>query len=1022
MKTLAEGCTPRASVFEEVGRDTVYDLADLDQIDAATFFAENYVTEGMRLLLEEGLKRLEGKPSSSGTFLLSQSMGGGKTHSLIALGLAAKYPEWRKRATEGFYEPGPLGSVRVVTFTGRQAHTPFGIWGDIAEQLNKRDVLKDFYGPLKPPGTDNWVDLLRGEPLLIMLDELPPYFEAAKAVPVGATHLDTITTTALANLLVAVASGKLPNVCIVLTDLRGSAYGSGSAAVSQALADLEKEVGRNVVRIDPVRINTNELYHILRVRLFSDVPSESDVAEVADGYRGAVEQAALMDLTTASPQQVRADVAETYPFDPAIRDLYARFKENPGFQQTRALIRIMRIAVANLWSSGRAEREFLIGAEDLDLHRQDLLSEIRQINPTLEVAIAHDIASEGGNSVAELIDAELGDRRDAQDAATLIFLSSLSQAVNPTLGLDRSDLVKYLAAPNRNVAALRDVLDRLQAAAWYVHPTSDGKLLFKNTENIVAKLDSYTSGMAPEVAREELREQLRGMFRPVVAACYQRIEALPELDKVQLEQDLVSLVVFGPSATSMDEIRRFWEHQQYPNRVGFLTGTGAAFETVLYRARELRAMRLIVDEMRREGRRDTDPQFLDAEQLRTRKEASFYQACRETFQTVLYPSGRGLTPIELDPKYVANEYRGEEQVLNALREAYKYREDTSPDGTFRATLESKLWPSEAKEVAWQEIKRRAATDPSWVWHHPRALDTLRDDLIKRDLWRQNGNFVERGPFERPAPTVSPQLLTRDDETGVATLRVRPLHGDTVFYSESGPPTKEAPRLESPDMKTNAVRVWFVAMDSADGRTGEVVEWTNTIVVKHRLFQDGSERRCELQAIPTGAIRFTLDGSAPQTEGAAYDAPFVVPPESRMVLAVAEADGVVSSITRFDLPRDGQTGVVIDPRQPATWRRTHRLDDTNASYTWLELAGRFKVTLGGVALNAARDTRWVEFRADETVPLGVETVMGFANQLKELLPDSNLDVQVETMIFESGADLIAFVREARLSIEAGEVIQ
>ena len=35
-------------------------------------------------------------------------------------------------------------------------------------------------------------------------------------------------------------------------------------------------------------------------------------------------------------------------------------------------------------------------------------------------------------------------RTDAQDAATLIFLSSLSQAVNPTLGLDRSDIAAYL--------------------------------------------------------------------------------------------------------------------------------------------------------------------------------------------------------------------------------------------------------------------------------------------------------------------------------------------------------------------------------------------------------------------------------------------------------------------------------------------------------------------------------------------------------------------------------------------------
>lgn len=134
VKTLAEACSPRPSVFEEVGRDTVYDLADLDRIDPAVFFAENYVTEGMRLLLEEALKRLEGKPSSSGTFLLSQSMGGGKTHSLIALGLAAKYPEWRRRATEGFYEPGPLGSVRVLRVMQRGAGQRLPT-GDSAQRL-----------------------------------------------------------------------------------------------------------------------------------------------------------------------------------------------------------------------------------------------------------------------------------------------------------------------------------------------------------------------------------------------------------------------------------------------------------------------------------------------------------------------------------------------------------------------------------------------------------------------------------------------------------------------------------------------------------------------------------------------------------------------------------------------------------------------------------------------------------------------------------------------------------------------
>ncbi len=111
-----------------------------------------------------------------------------------------------------------------------------------------------------------------------------------------------------------------------------------------------------------------------------------------------------------------------------------------------------------------------------------MLSEIRQINASLENAVAHDIASDGRNSAAEQIDGQSGGS-EAQDAAKLIFLSSLSQAVEPTIGLTRSEVAAYLAAPGRDPTRLRQAIDRLQSDAWYLHPQSDGKLLFKNTEN-----------------------------------------------------------------------------------------------------------------------------------------------------------------------------------------------------------------------------------------------------------------------------------------------------------------------------------------------------------------------------------------------------------------------------------------------------------------------------------------------------------------------------------------------------------
>ncbi len=61
-QTVKEACTPRAGTFDPSRRDTVLDLTDLveGRVDAGEFFAENYVTEGMRTLLTESFRRLEG--------------------------------------------------------------------------------------------------------------------------------------------------------------------------------------------------------------------------------------------------------------------------------------------------------------------------------------------------------------------------------------------------------------------------------------------------------------------------------------------------------------------------------------------------------------------------------------------------------------------------------------------------------------------------------------------------------------------------------------------------------------------------------------------------------------------------------------------------------------------------------------------------------------------------------------------------------------------------------------------------
>lgn len=1023
MKPLSELCVPRASVFEYAGKDTVYDLSDLDSLNAVDFFAENHVTEGMKTLLREAFTRLERRaPGTPGAFLLSQSMGGGKTHNLLALGLLARRPDLRRQVTGSFYEPGPLGAVRTVAFTGRQTKTPYGIWGEIAGQLNRLDAFKDLYSPLRPPGVDEWVALLRGEPLLVLLDELPAYFEAARGISVGATNLAALTTTALANLLVAVGEDKLPNACVVLTDLRGSAYAAGSQAIGDALANLEQEASKFVMRIDPVRLNTNEVYDILRVRLFEKLPPETDRQLVADEYSQALDAGVKMGFTTRSPAALRDDVSGAYPFHPAARDLFARFRENQGYQQTRALIRIMRLVVADLWNGGSAKDSALVGPEHLDLHNAALMSEIRQINGKLENAIAHDLCDETRTAVSEVISAELGSR-DATDAATVLLLSSLSLAVNPTLGLTRDELNAYLARPGRDLARLRDAIDRLQQDAWYLHPTSDNRLVFRDTENLVAKLDSYTRGYQREQAEGELRDRLGTLYEPKLGQLYQEVSALPALDQVALARDRVRLVIYRPTVTASTEIADYWQHQQWQNRVIFLTGTPEQYDTLLLRARQLKAIRAILAELRAEGRLAADPQRQEAESQETALEGKFYYACRETFQTLRYPTGEGLLEVALDPHYTESKFSGEQAVVDQLTNQYKYVADTGAEGRLRSLVEAKLWPAGLSEIRWADLLQRAASNPAWTFTHPRALESLRDEMVKRDLWRLAGDFVQRGPFEVPPPTVDIQEMSRDEITGKARLRIRVSHGDAVVWSESAPPTDVSPRLDNYELETIRPRLWFRALDTKDSsRVGLVREWTARVTIKYKLLTVGNIRRCELQALPGGSISYTTNGSSPKSSGIRYDGPFEVPKSARMVLAIADFEGVLSAEARFDLPEDGHEGPLIDLKRSATWSHSHELPDTAAVFTWLDQAVAHRAQLAGIDLNVQRDRRFVNLSADRDQHRPAEVVREWAVQLKDLLPDGAVTLTVESCRFETGADLTSFAQAIKVGPTAGEVAQ
>jgi hypothetical protein len=141
---------PRENVFSDTTREDVLNLTDFaeNRIDADKFFGENFQTQGMTVLFDTAFARFKGE-SDTGVVKLTQAMGGGKTHSMLALALLSDNAELIEKVLGNTFSG--IGEIKVVVFSGRK-NADFGIWGTIAEPLGKKEFFKDYYSPLKAPG------------------------------------------------------------------------------------------------------------------------------------------------------------------------------------------------------------------------------------------------------------------------------------------------------------------------------------------------------------------------------------------------------------------------------------------------------------------------------------------------------------------------------------------------------------------------------------------------------------------------------------------------------------------------------------------------------------------------------------------------------------------------------------------------------------------------------------------------------------------------------------------------------
>src|SRR5262249_44461153 len=147
------------------------------------------------------------------------------------------------------------------------------------------------------------------------------------------------------------------------------------------------------------------------------------------------------------------------------------------------------------------------------------------------------------------------------------------------------EIIANLCAPGRNVSRLKsDVLEKLATAAWYLHSNRDGKLYFKNVQNLNAKLESAAKSYIREQSIKELKDRLVEMFEPSARWCYQEVLALPALDAIPLSQDKITLVIAAPTTDPgglSADLRAFYDQTTWRNRVAFLTGARDTLTSLL---------------------------------------------------------------------------------------------------------------------------------------------------------------------------------------------------------------------------------------------------------------------------------------------------------------------------------------------------------------------------------------------------------------------------------------------------------
>lgn len=633
--------------------------------DPREFFSRTFITDGLRRLLTNAVRRLSGAGGDP-VVELQTNFGGGKTHSMLALyhlfsevpvsdlpgvedvltEAGIKRPSYVRRAVLVGTALSPAQPLRILS-GGRAIHT---LWGELAWQIGGEegfDLVAAADSAGVSPGSEALRTLFgRFGPCLVLIDEWVAFVRQLyrdSTLPAGSFEANMTFAQALTE-----AAKQVPNA-LVVASLPASDIEIGGEGGREALVRIRNIFGRVESPWRPA--SAEEGFEIVRRRLFQPISDPEKYAA-----RDAV-IAAFGRMYHENPQEFPSPCKEAdyerrmksaYPIHPELFDqLYGAWSSLDKFQRTRGVLRLLASVIHALWERNDASLLIMPGTIPVDdpAVQQELT---RYLDDNWAPVIEKDV--DGPHSLPLALDRDnpnLGRYSACRRVARTIYMGSAPTSSGPNPGVDDRSIKLGCVQPGETAAVFGDALRRLTDKGTHLYV--DGSRYWFSIQPSVTRL---AQDRAEQLDIADVWEELKKRLRAdKTRGDFAGIHAAPEDSAEVADEMRARLVVLGPehphapkaeNSLARNEARALLEKRgtadrRYRNMLLFLAPDRARLSDLEQAIREYLAWDSIVREA--SGALNLTPfQTAQAKTQRDKADGTVGVRINETYVWLLVPA------------------------------------------------------------------------------------------------------------------------------------------------------------------------------------------------------------------------------------------------------------------------------------------------------------------------------------------------------------------------------------------------